>query len=195
MSFIHHPLKEINCKIVYCGPGLSGKTTNIQYIFNNTSPESRGKLISISPGTSQALFFDFLPIFPGILNGYRLKFQLYTVPGNIFYEESRRLILKGVDGIVFVADSQVERMDANMETLEDLKRDLRGHEIDISHIPFVFQYNKRDLPNIMDVEEMEGLLNTYGVSSHEAIATEGIGVFETLKDITQLVIEEMKKLL
>ena len=195
MSFILHPLKEINCKIVYCGPGLSGKTTNIQYIFNNTSPESRGKLISISPEASQALFFDFLPIFPGVLNGYRLKFHLYTVPGNIFYEESRKLILKGVDGIVFVADSQVERMDANIETLEDVKRDLKGYDIDMGHIPLVFQYNKRDLPNIMDVEEMETLLNAYGTSSYEAVAVEGIGVFETLKDITRKVIGEIKKIL
>ena len=195
MPFIHHSLREINSKIVYYGPGLCGKTSNIHYIYNNTSPESRGKLISMASDGNHTLFFDFLPIFPGTLNGYQLKFHLYTVPGNIFYEESRKLILKGVDGIVFVGDSQVERMDANIESMDNLKLNLKEQDIDLNHVPMVLQYNKRDLPNIMPVEEMEKLLNTRRVSAYEAVAPKGEGVFESLKDITRQVIEELKRAL
>lgn len=195
MPFVHHSLKEINCKIVYYGPGLCGKTSNIQYIYNHTSLESRGKLISMASNGNHTLFFDFLPIFPGILNGYQLKLHLYTVPGNIFYEESRKLILKGVDGIVFVGDSQVERMDANIESIDNLKLNLKEQDMDLDHVPMVLQYNKRDLPNIMPVEEMERLLNIRRVPAYGAVAPKGEGVFESLKDITRQVIEELKKVL
>ncbi|HAS17856.1 MAG: gliding-motility protein MglA [Nitrospirae bacterium RIFCSPLOW2_12_42_9] len=193
MSFIHYSSREINCKIVYYGPGLCGKTTNIRYIYNNTNPESKGKLVSIATETEHTLFFDFLPIFLGTLNGFKLKFHLYTVPGQIFYEASRKLILKGVDGIVFVADSQVERMDANMESMDNLRRNLTDQDIDINYTPLALQYNKRDLPNIMPIPEMNGLLNTREVSQYESIASKGEGVFETLKDVTRQVISELKK--
>ena len=192
MSFIHYSLREINCKIVYYGPGLCGKTSNIRYIYNNTSPESKGKLISIAPEKEHTLFFDFLPIFLGTLNGFTLKFHLYTVPGQIFYEASRKLILKGVDGVVFVADSQVERMDANIESIDNLRRNLLEQEVDVNYIPLTLQYNKRDLPNIIHVEEIDALLNFRGVPYYEAIAIKGEGVFESLKDITRQVITRLK---
>lgn len=193
MPFIHYSSREINCKIVYHGPGLCGKTSNIRYIYNNTSPESRGKLVSIATETEHTLFFDFLPIFLGALNGFKLKFHLYTVPGQIFYEVSRKLILKGVDGVIFVADSQVERMDANIESMDNLRRNLLEQDMDINYTPLVLQYNKRDLSNIMPVEEMDKLLNFRGVSLYEAVAVKGEGVFESLKDVTRQVMAELKK--
>lgn len=193
MSFIHYSSKEIHCKIVYYGPGLCGKTANIRYIYSNTNPESKGKLVSIATETEHTLFFDFLPIFLGTLNGFKLKFHLYTVPGQIFYEASRKLILKGVDGIVFVADSQVERMDANIESMDNLKRNLSEQGTDITYTPLTLQYNKRDLSNIMTAEEMNRLLNPRDVPLYEAIASKGDGVFETLKDVTRQVLAEIKK--
>ena len=193
MSFIHYSMKEINCRIVYYGPGLCGKTSNIRFIYNNTNPESKGKLVSIATETEHTLFFDFLPIFLGTLNGFKLKFHLYTVPGQIFYEASRKLILKGVDGIVFVADSQVERMDANIESMDNLKRNLSEQDMDMNHTPIVLQYNKRDLSNVMPAEEMNRLINPGGMPLYEAVATKGDGVFESLKDVTRQVITELKK--
>lgn len=193
MSFIHHSTREINCKIVYYGPGLCGKTSNIRYIYNNTNPESKGKLVSIATEAEHTLFFDFLPIYLGTLNGFKLKFHLYTVPGQIFYEASRKLILKGADGVIFVADSQVERMDANLESMNNLKRNLAEQEMDINYTPLIFQYNKRDLPNMMPVEEMNKLLNFKEIPVYEAIAIKGDGVFESLKEITKQVISELKK--
>lgn len=193
MSFIHHSTREINCKIVYYGPGLCGKTSNIRYIYNNTNPESKGKLVSIATEAEHTLFFDFLPIYLGTLNGFKLKFHLYTVPGQIFYEASRKLILKGVDGVVFVADSQVERMDANMESLNNLRRNLSELEVDINYTPLVLQYNKRDLLNVLSVEEMNKSLNFKEAPVYEAIAVKGDGVFESLKEITKQVISELKK--
>ena len=193
MSNIHHSTREINCKIVYYGPGLCGKTANIRYIYNNTNPESKGKLISVSPETEHTLFFDFLPIFLGTLKGFKLKFHLHTVPGQIFYDDSRKLILKGVDGIVFVTDSQIERMDANIESIDNLKKNLFEQDIDVNHIPLVFQHNKRDLPNILSVEEIDRIVNFRGTPYFEANAINGEGVFETLKDITRQVIGRLKE--
>lgn len=193
MSNIHHSTREINCKIVYYGPGLCGKTANIRYIYNNTNPESKGKLISVSPETEHTLFFDFLPIFLGTLKGFKLKFHLHTVPGQIFYDDSRKLILKGVDGIVFVTDSQIERMDANIESIDNLKKNLFEQDIDVNHIPIVFQHNKRDLPNILPVEEIDRIVNFRRAPYFEANAINGEGVFETLKDITRQVIGRLKE--
>ncbi len=193
MSFINYSTREINCKIVYYGPGLCGKTTNLQYIYKKTAPEQKGKLISLATETERTLFFDFLPLALGDIRGFRVRFHLYTVPGQVFYAASRKLILKGVDGVVFVADSQIERMDANIESLEDLKINLAEYGYDLERIPFTIQYNKRDLPNIVPVEEMQRVLNPNNVPYYEAIATEGVGVFETLKDIGKQILKELKK--
>ncbi len=193
MSFINYSLREINCKIVYYGPGLCGKTTNLQYIYRKVNPESRGKLISLATETERTLFFDFLPLSLGDIKGFKTRFHLYTVPGQVFYEASRRLILKGLDGVVFVADSQIERMDANIESMEDLQRNLKDQGVDLFSIPFVIQYNKRDLSNILPVSEMRAILNPRGVPDFEAVASVGKGVFETLKAIIKLILIELKR--
>ncbi len=193
MSFINYSSREINCKIVYYGPGLCGKTTNLQYIYNKTNPESKGKMISLATETERTLFFDFLPLALGEIRGFKTRFHLYTVPGQVFYDASRKLILKGVDGVVFVADSQVERMDANIESWENLQTNLREHGYELERIPYVIQYNKRDLPNAAPLEELKRVLNTKGVVDYEAVATKGLGVFETLKAIAKLVLIELKK--
>jgi signal recognition particle receptor subunit beta len=193
MSFINYSSREINCKIVYYGPGLGGKTTNLQYIYDKMSPDTKGKLISLATETERTLFFDFLPLALGDIRGFKTRFQLYTVPGQVFYDASRKLILRGVDGVVFVADSQIERMDANIESLENLKVNLKENGYDFDKIPLVIQYNKRDLPNAADLQEMKSLLNPKNLIDFEAVATKGIGVFETLKAIAKLVLVEMKK--
>ncbi len=193
MSFINYSSREINCKIVYYGPGLCGKTTNLQYIYKKTAPEAKGKMISLATETERTLFFDFLPLSLGDIRGFRTRFHLYTVPGQVFYDASRKLILKGVDGVVFVADSQLERLEANIESMENLKVNLREQGYDINNIPLVIQYNKRDLPNISTVEELRSVLNGNGHADYEAIATTGGGVFETLKAIAKLVLLELKK--
>jgi len=193
MSFINYSSREINCKIVYYGPGLCGKTTNLQYIYSKTAPEAKGKMISLATETERTLFFDFLPLSLGDIRGFRTRFHLYTVPGQVFYDASRKLILKGVDGVVFVADSQLERLEANIESFENLKVNLKEQGYDIANIPLVVQYNKRDLPNISSVEELRSVLNTNGYADYEAIATTGGGVFETLKAIAKLVLLELKK--
>ncbi len=193
MSFINYSTREINCKIVYYGPGLCGKTTNLQYIYKKTAPEQKGKLISLATETERTLFFDFLPLALGDIKGFKVRFHLYTVPGQVFYAASRKLILKGVDGVVFVADSQIERMDANIESLEDLRINLAEYGYDLEMLPFTMQYNKRDLPNIVPVEEMNRVLNPNNVPYYEAVATVGKGVFETLKDIGKQILKELKK--
>lgn len=193
MSFINYSSREINCKIVYYGPGLCGKTTNLQYIYKKTNPEQKGKLISLATETERTLFFDFLPLALGDIKGFRVRFHLYTVPGQVFYAASRKLILKGVDGVVFVADSQLDRMEANIESMEDLKINLSEQGYDLEKLPFVIQYNKRDLPNVVPIEELNRSLNPNGVPFFEAVATQGIGVFETLKGIAKLVLLELKK--
>ncbi|MBI5492974.1 MAG: GTPase domain-containing protein [Deltaproteobacteria bacterium] len=193
MSFINYSSREINCKIVYYGPGLCGKTTNLQVIYRKTRPEAKGKMITLATETERTLFFDFLPLALGDIKGFKTRFHLYTVPGQIFYDASRKLILKGVDGIVFVADSQVERMDANLESFENMKINLDEQGYSLSQIPYVIQYNKRDLPNIVPVAELKKVINGDGAPDFEAVAANGFGVFETLKAIVKLVLIELKK--
>lgn len=193
MSTINFSSREINCKIVYYGPGLCGKTTNIQYIYNQTKPELKGKLISLSTETDRTLFFDFLPLSLGEIRGFKTRFHLYTVPGQVFYLASRKLILKNVDGVVFVADSQVERMEANQESLDDLRTNLAEQGYDLAKLPFVVQYNKRDLPNAVPTSEMAELLNPKKVPEFEAVAPTGVGVYDTLKAVAKLVLTELKK--
>jgi signal recognition particle receptor subunit beta len=193
LSFINYASREINCKIVYYGPGLCGKTTNLQYIYTKTNPDRKGKMISLATETERTLFFDFLPLDLGDIKGFKVRFHLYTVPGQVFYAASRKLILKGVDGVVFVADSQIERTDANIESLDDLMINLEEHDIDSENISFVMQYNKRDLPNVIPAEELDKLINDRKMPTFEAVATTGVGVFETLKDIAKQVIMELKK--
>jgi len=193
MSFINYSSREINCKIVYYGPGLCGKTTNLQYIYKKTNPDSKGKLISLATETERTLFFDFLPLALGEIRGFKTRFHLYTVPGQVFYDASRKLILKGVDGVVFVADSQIERMEANIESIENLRVNLAEQGYNLDAIPFVVQYNKRDLPNVVPLDEMKKSLNPRSVPDFEAVATDGTGVFDTLKSVAKLVIMELKK--
>ncbi len=194
MSFINYSSREINCKIVYYGPGLCGKTTNLQFIYNKTNPELKGKMISLATETERTLFFDFLPLALGQIRGFKTRFHLYTVPGQVFYDASRKLILKGVDGVVFVADSQIERMEANLESVDNLKVNLRDQGYELEKIPYVIQYNKRDLPNAAPVEEMRRQINTLGVPDFEACASTGEGVFETLKAVARSVLSDLKRL-
>jgi signal recognition particle receptor subunit beta len=193
VSFINYSSREINCKIVYYGPGLCGKTTNLQYIYRRTNPEQKGKLISLATETERTLFFDFLPIALGDIKGFKIRFHLYTVPGQVFYAASRKLILKGVDGVVFVADSQIERMESNMESLDDLQINLAEQGYELEKLPYSIQYNKRDLPNIVPLEEMNNLLNHRNIVWFEAVAVTGKGVFETLKAVAKQVLLELKK--
>ncbi len=193
MSFINYSSREINCKIVYYGPGLCGKTTNLQYIYKKTNPDSKGKMISLATETERTLFFDFLPLALGEIRGFKTRFHLYTVPGQVFYDASRKLILKGVDGVVFVADSQIERMEANIESMENLRLNLAEQGYNLDAVPFIIQYNKRDLPNVVPIDELKKSLNPKGLLDFEAVATDGTGVFDTLKSIAKLVIMELKK--
>ena len=193
MSFINYASREINCKIVYYGPGLGGKTTNLQYIYDKTNAGARGKLISLATETDRTLFFDFLPLELGTVRGFKTRFHLYTVPGQVFYDASRKLILKGVDGVIFVADSQVERMDANVEAIENLEANLKTQGYDLMTIPYVLQLNKRDLPNVASVDEMKRLLLKKNEPVFEAVAAKGPGVFETLKGVAKLVLADLTK--
>lgn len=159
MSMINYASREINCKIVYYGPGLGGKTTNLEHVYGKVSPDTRGKLISLATETERTLFFDFLPVDLGTIRGFRTRFHLYTVPGQVYYNASRKLILKGVDGVVFVADSQMERMEANQESMQNLYDNMAEYGYDITRMPFVVQYNKRDLPNAASLGELQAALN------------------------------------
>lgn len=192
MSFVNYTTKEINCKIVYYGPGLGGKTTNLQYLYHRTSSDARGRLISLATNTERTLFFDFLPLALGTIRGFRVRFHLYTVPGQVFYDASRRLILKGSDGVVFVADSQVQRMEANLESLKNLEYHLQQQGDSFATVPVIFQYNKRDLPNVSPVSEMSKRLNRFALPEFEAIAIRGLGVVETLKGVAKRVLLQMK---
>jgi small GTP-binding protein len=192
MSFINYAAREINVKIVFYGPGLCGKTTNLQYIFEKSSPQQKGKLISLATETDRTLFFDFLPLDLGAVRGFKTRFHLYTVPGQVFYDASRKLILKGVDGVVFVADSQEARMDANEESLRNLEDNLMENGFDLKNIPYVLQFNKRDLPSAVLVDDMYRLLNFKSEPTFEAVATKGIGVFETLKAVAKQVLYELR---
>lgn len=193
MTFINYASREINCKIVYYGPGLCGKTTNLQYIFDSTAPQAKGKLISLATETDRTLFFDFMPLELGSVRGFKTRFHLYTVPGQVFYDASRKLILKGVDGVVFVADSQEERMDANIESMYNLEENLQSQGYELASLPYVLQLNKRDLPNILTVADLTGELQRKGEPVLEAIASTGEGVFDTLKAVAKQVLTELRK--
>jgi len=193
VSFINFAAREINCKIVYYGAGLGGKTTNLQWIFDQTAAKSGGKMISLATETDRTLFFDFLPLDLGTVRGFKTRFHLYTVPGQVFYDASRKLILRGVDGVVFVADSQEERMDANLEALENLQQNLKEHGYDFMKIAYVIQLNKRDLPSALPVGELRKALVRKGEPVFEAVACKGVGVFETLKEVGRMVLSELKK--
>ena len=193
MTFINYAAREINFKIVYYGPGLCGKTTNLKFIYGKTNPKAKGKLISLATETDRTLFFDFLPIDAGEIRGFKTRFHLYTVPGQVFYDASRKLILKGVDGIIFVADSQENRMEANTESLDNLQVNLKVHGYDVRKMPYVLQLNKRDLPTAIDVEEMKKKLMLNGEPVFEASASTGFGVFETLKAAAKQVILQLRK--
>ena len=191
MSLINYSSREINCKIVYYGPGLCGKTTNLQHIYSRVPQETRGKMISLATEMDRTLFFDFLPLELGQIRGFRTRFHLYTVPGQVYYNASRKLILKGVDGIVFVADSQIDRFDANVESLVNMHDNLAEHGLAADKIPVVMQYNKRDLPRVVSVGDLERELNPQGSPFYEAVALRGTGVFDTLKLACKLVLKTL----
>ena len=192
MSFVNYHTKEINCKIVYYGPGLGGKTNNLQFVYQKTSSNSKGKIISMNTENERTLFFDFLPLDLGEIRGFKTRFHLYTVPGQVFYEASRKLILRGVDGIIFVADSQVEKMEANIDSLKSLEENLTEQGHDIAKLPMVMQWNKRDLSNITSVVDMKHKLNKWDIPFFEGVAINGEGVFETLKMISKMVLMNLK---
>jgi signal recognition particle receptor subunit beta len=191
MSMINYASREINCKIVYYGPGLCGKTTNLEYVYQKVNPETRGKMISLATENERTLFFDFLPVDLGNIRGFKTRFHLYTVPGQVYYNASRRLILKGVDGVVFVADSQAERMDANLASMQNLYENLAEYGYDPRQLPMVIQYNKRDLPTRVPVDELSTQLNRIGLEEFESVATEGEGVFDTLRAVSKQVIKTL----
>ena len=223
MSFINYAAREINCKLVYYGPGLGGKTTNLEHIYGKVAPNTRGKMISLATETERTLFFDFLPVDLGTIRGFKTRFHLYTVPGQVYYNASRKLILKGVDGVVFVADSQIERMEANLESMQNLYDNMTQHGYDLTRLPFVIQYNKRDLPNAAPLRELQEALNPgwpvedparqrpatdpdrpgewlvqqmdgvwfERVPHFEAVAVQGIGVFDTLRSISKRVLKAL----
>ena len=193
MAFINKAAREINCKIVYYGPGLCGKTTNLQYIFERATPESKGKMISLATETDRTLFFDFLPLSLGEVGGMKTRFHLYTVPGQVFYDASRKLILKGADAVIFVADSQVARYDANIESLDNLRTNMLDTGLDPDTTPFILQYNKRDLPEVNTVDEMNEALNPKNGPAIEAVARTGVGVFETLKLTAKVLMTDLRK--
>jgi len=191
MSMINYASREINCKIVYYGTGLGGKTTNLEYIYSRVNPDTKGKMISLATETERTLFFDFLPIDLGEIRGFKTRFHLYTVPGQVYYNASRRLILKGVDGLVFVADSQATRAEANIESMHNLYDNLETYGYDLQTIPFAIQYNKRDMPNLLSVDELRAQINPMGVPDFEGVAIEGKGVFETLSCVSKLVVKSL----
>ncbi len=191
MSLINYASREINCKIVYYGTGLGGKTTNLEYVYSKVNPDAKGKMISLATETERTLFFDFLPIDLGEVKGFKTRFHLYTVPGQVYYNASRKLILKGVDGVIFVADSQAERMEANIEAMHNLYENLESYGYDLTKIPFALQYNKRDLPNAMSMGNLRSQLNPMGVPDFEGVAIEGQGVFETLGSVSKMVVQAL----
>jgi signal recognition particle receptor subunit beta len=193
LSFLNYSTREINFKIVYYGPGLSGKTTNIKTIYDKVKSDSKGKLVSLATETERTLFFDFFPLDLGTVKGYKVKFHLYTVPGQIYYSSSRKLIMKGVDGIVFVADSQRERFEANIESINDMMQNLADYDIEFDSLPYVLQLNKRDLPNITPVNELIEALRKKEEPVVEAMALKGDGVVETLKSISKLIMVDVKR--
>jgi len=193
MSVVNRMSKEVNCKVVYYGPGLCGKTTNLQYVFTATKPESRGKMISLQTETERTLFFDFLPLDLGRIGEFKVRFHLYTVPGQVFYDASRKLIVRGADGLIYVADSQPSRMEANIESVDNLEQNLAVHGMSLATTPYVIQYNKRDLPEVSPISELRAAINPLGVPEFEASATTGAGVFETLKGLARPVLQQLAK--
>ncbi|HZM17424.1 MAG TPA: ADP-ribosylation factor-like protein [Candidatus Krumholzibacteria bacterium] len=191
MSLINYATQEISCKVVYYGPGLGGKTTNIRYVYNRLRPESKGKLISLATEMDRTLFFDFLPLDLGSIKGFRVRFHLYTVPGQVYYDASRKLILRGVDGIVFVVDSSINRFDANVESMYNMHENLALHGLSLADVPFAVQYNKRDLPDIIALDDLQEELNPSRYPSFEGVATRGVGVFDTLKCVSKLVLRKL----
>ena len=193
MAFINYAAREVNCKIVYYGPGLCGKTTNLQYIYEKTNPKNKGKMISLATETDRTLFFDFLPLDLGSIRSLKVRFHLYTVPGQVFYNASRKLILKGIDGVIFVADSQEARFDANLESIDNLEKNLKEQGYDLQKIPYILQLNKRDLPTALPLDTLVKELRIKGEPYFEAVAPKGIGVYETLKACAKQVLQELRK--
>ena len=193
MSLVNYATREITCKIVYYGPGRSGKTTNLHYIYSQVPSDRKGQMVSLATQTDRTLFFDFLPLDLGTISGFTTRFQLYTVPGQVYYQTTRRLVLQGADGVVFVADSQSRQLEENVESLQDLHANLAEHGVDARAVPLVLQYNKRDLPPdlLLPVPALEDALNFRGVPSFEADALHGAGVFETLRSISELVLRRL----
>ena len=191
MTFINYAAREINCKIVYYGPGLGGKTTNLQYIYNKTAPERKGKMISLATEADRTLFFDFLPLDLGTIRGFRTRFHLYTVPGQVYYDASRKLILRGVDGVVFVADSLVNRLEANVESMYNLHENLADQGLKLADVPFALQYNKRDMTEVISLDDLQEELNPSRYPSFEGVATQGVGVFDTLKCVSKQVLRKL----
>jgi signal recognition particle receptor subunit beta len=192
MSFINYNAKEIHCKIVYYGPSLGGKTTNLQWIYQQTAQDQKNKLVALNTDTERTIFFDFLPMDLGEIRGFRTRFHLYTVPGQVVYDASRKLILKGLDGVVFVADSQAERMEENLQSLKNLERNLEAQGYNIRDIPLIIQYNKRDLPNALPLKELRSQINFYNAPEFEATASEGRGVMEALKTVSKSIVTVLK---
>ena len=192
MSMINYASREINCKIVYYGPGLGGKTTNLEYIYQKVTPDTRGKLISLATETERTLFFDFLPVDLGTIRGFKTRFHLYTVPGQVYYNASRKLILRGCDGVVFVGDSSEARFEANVESLFNLHENLKEYNLELDKLPFVIQWNKRDMPDAMPVDERNEELNPEGYEFFEAVAFKGDGVFDTLKCVAKQVLRHLQ---
>ncbi len=192
MALINRALRQISCKIVYYGPGLGGKTTNLRYIYDKVSPQSKGQLVSLATELDRTLFFDFMPLDLGSIQGYQTKFHLYTVPGQVFYNASRKLVLRGVDGVVFVADSQTECLEATLESFGNLKENLAEMSLSLDTLPLVIQYNKRDLPNIVPVADLRSRLNPENkFPDFESVACQGVGVMETLKQIARMVLNNI----
>ena len=193
MSLVNYSTREITCKIVYYGPGRSGKTSNLQYVHAYVPDEKKGPMVSLATETDRTLFFDFLPLDLGSISGFRTRIQLYTVPGQVYYNATRKLVLRGADGVVFVADSQREQMEENIESLRNLHENLLEENINVRDFPMVMQYNKRDLPGVASIEELEDALNYRGVPAYPSASITGEGVFETLKGISQLVLQSLSK--
>ena len=193
MSFFNHNAKEIHCKIVYYGPSLSGKTTNIQWIYNNTATDQKSKLITLDTELERTIFFDFLPLNVGEIRGYKVRFHLYSVPGQVVYDSSRKLILKGLDGVVFVADSQIERLEENLEAWRNLETNIKQQGLSLADLPLVIQYNKRDLPNAAPLPKLREALNRSGAIDFEAVASEGRGVMESLKHVSKSIIRLLQE--
>lgn len=192
MALVNYAAREINCKIVYYGTGLGGKTTNLKYIHSQLAPTTRGELISLATETERTLFFDFLPLDLGEVQGFKTRFSLYTVPGQVEYNASRKLILNGVDGIIFVSDSDITRSKDNIDSLQNMIENLAEYNLSLDNIPWVLQYNKRDLATAMPIDRMERELNIRNVPSFEAISSEGLGVFATLKAISKLILNRLQ---